>query len=67
MNLPITIMKQLNYILASPLAELINKWFQSGISPDIFKIAEVIPIIPMNHECSAITIDQYVCSQTLAN
>ena len=37
-------MKQLNDIIASPLAELINKSFQSGIFPDIFKIAKVIPI-----------------------
>ena len=37
-------MKQLNEIIASPLAELINKSFQSGIFPDIFKIAKVIPI-----------------------
>ena len=27
-----------------PLAELINKSFQSGIFPDIFKITKVIPI-----------------------
>ena len=38
------IMKQSNDIIASPLAELINKSFQSGIFPDIFKIAKVIPI-----------------------
>ena len=37
-------MKQLSDITASPLAELINKLFQSGIFPDISKIAEVIPI-----------------------
>ena len=37
-------MKQSNDILASPLAELINKSFQSGIFPDIFKLAKVIPI-----------------------
>ena len=40
-------MKQLNYIIASPLAELVNKSFQSGIFPDIaeiFKIATVILI-----------------------
>ena len=37
-------MKQLNDIIASPLAELINESFQSGIFPDIFKIAKVIPI-----------------------
>ena len=37
-------MKQLSDIIASPLAELINKSFQSGIFPDIFKIAKVIPI-----------------------
>ena len=43
-SLPTKIMKQLNDIIASPLAELINKLFQSGIFPDIFKIAKVIPI-----------------------
>ena len=43
-SLPTKIMKQLNDIIASPLAELINKSFQSGIFPDIFKIAKVIPI-----------------------
>ena len=37
-------MKQSNDIIVSPLAELINKSFQSGIFPDIFKIAKVIPI-----------------------
>ena len=37
-------MKQLSDIIASPLAELINKSFQSGIFPDIFKIAKVILI-----------------------
>ena len=37
-------MKQLNDIIASPLAELINKSFQSVIFPDIFKIDKVIPI-----------------------
>ena len=42
-NLP-KIMKQLNDIIVSPLAELINKLFQSGIFPGIFKIAKVIPI-----------------------
>ena len=41
-SLPTKIMKQLNYIIASPLAELINKSFQNGIFPDIFKIAKVI-------------------------
>ena len=35
-------MKQLNDIIASPIAQLINKSFQSGILPDIFKIAKVI-------------------------
>ena len=37
-------MKQFNDIIASPLVELVNKSFQSGIFPDIFKIAKVIPI-----------------------
>ena len=43
-SLPTKIMKQSNDIIVSPLAELINKSFQSGIFPDIFKIAKVIPI-----------------------
>ena len=43
-SLPTKIMKQLNDIIASPLAELINESFQSGIFPDIFKIAKVIPV-----------------------
>ena len=41
---PTKIMKQLNDITASPLAEIINKSFQSDIFPDVFKIAKVIPI-----------------------
>ena len=43
-SLPTEIMKQLNDTIVPPLAELINKSFQSGIFPDIFKIAKVIPI-----------------------
>ena len=37
-------MKQLNDIIASPLIELVNKSFQSGIFPDIFIIPMVTPI-----------------------
>ena len=37
-------MKQLNNIIVSPLAELINKSFQSSIFQDIFKTAKVIAI-----------------------
>ena len=43
-SLPAKIMKQSNDIIASLLAELINKSFQSDIFPDIFKIAKVIPV-----------------------
>ena len=43
-SLPTKIMKQLNDVIASPLVELVNKSFQSGIFPDSFKIAKVIPI-----------------------
>ena len=43
-SIPTKIMKQSNDIIASHLAELINKLFQSGIFPNIFKIAKVIPI-----------------------
>ena len=42
-SLPTKIM-QLNDIIASPLVELV-KLFQSGIFPDIFKIANAIPIV----------------------
>ena len=38
------VMKQLNDIIVSPLAELVNKLFQNGIFPDIFKNAKVILI-----------------------
>ena len=58
-SLPTKIMKQLNDIIASPLAELINKSFQSGIFPDISKIAEVIPIFKSE--------SRVLCSKTLAN
>ena len=34
-TVPTKIMKQLNYIIASPLVQLVNKLFQSGIFPDI--------------------------------
>ena len=37
-------MKQLNEIIASPLVELVNKSFQSGIFPDIFKNAKIISV-----------------------
>ena len=43
-SLPTKIVKQLNDSIAPPSAELINKSFQSGIFPDIFKTAKVIPI-----------------------
>ena len=44
-SLPTKIMKQLNDIITSPLVELVNKSFQSGIFPDIFKIDKVISIV----------------------
>ena len=43
-SLSTKVMKQWNDIIASPLVELVNKSFQSGIFPDIFKIAKVISI-----------------------
>ena len=58
-SLPAKIMKQLSDIIASPLAELINKSFQRGIFPDISKIAEVIPIFKSE--------SRVLCSKTLAN
>ena len=35
-SLPTKIIKQLNDIIVSPLAELIKKSFQSGLFPDVF-------------------------------
>ena len=55
-SLPTKIMKQLNDIIASPLAELINKSFQR--SSQSSKVSQ---------EYSAITIDQYLRFQTLRN
>ena len=42
--LPTRVIKQLNSIISSSFAELINKSFQSGVFPDVLKIAKVIPI-----------------------
>ena len=55
-SLPRKIMKQLNDIIASPLAELTNKSFQR--SSQSSKVSQ---------EYSAITIEQYLCFQTLRN
>lgn len=46
--LPIKVMKQLNKIIVSPLVELNNKSFQSGVFPDILKITKVFPIFKCN-------------------
>ena len=43
-SLSTKIMKQINDIIASTLVELVNKSFQSGIFPDVSKIAQVFSI-----------------------
>ena len=43
-SLTTKIMKQFKDIIASPLDDLVNRLFQSGIFLDIFKIPKVIPI-----------------------
>ena len=55
-SLPRKIMKQLNDIIASPLAELTNKSFQRSSQSS-----------KVSHEYSAITIEQYLRFQTLRN
>ena len=57
-------MKQLNDVIASPLAELINKSFQSGIFPDIFKIAQVISIFKSD---SRVLCNIFVLKRLLVN
>ena len=55
-SLPTKIMKQLNDIIVSPLAELTNNSFQRSC-----------PSSKVSQEYSAITIDQYLWFQTLRN
>ena len=57
-------MKQLNYIIGLPLAKLINKSFQSGIFPDIFKIAKVVLIFKSE---SQVLCNNYIPISLLSN
>ena len=57
------IMKQSNDIIASPLAELISQF--EVVSFQIFsKLLRTFQSSKVSHEYSAITIDQYLFSQT---
>ena len=43
-SIPMRILKLLSPLIASPLSQIINESFQSGIFPDKMKLAKVIPL-----------------------
>ena len=43
-SIPTILLKQTRNTVSSPLAKLINKSFETGIFPDICKVAKVVPI-----------------------
>ena len=43
-SIPMKILKTLSPLLSSPLSQIINESFQSGIFPDKMKLAKVIPL-----------------------
>ena len=43
-SIPMKILKCLSSLISSPLSQIINKSFQSGIFPDKMKLAKVIPL-----------------------
>ena len=47
-------------IMASPLTEIINLSFSTGIYPNNLKIAKIIPVFK-NKGSNAIIIDQFHC------
>ena len=43
-SIPTILLKQTRNTVFLPLAKLINKSFETGISPDIYNVAKVVPI-----------------------
>ena len=43
-SIPTILLKQTRNTVSLPLAKLINKSFETGIFPDICKVAKVVPI-----------------------
>ena len=43
-GIPIILLKQTRNTVSLPLAQLINKFFETGILTDICKVAKVVPI-----------------------
>ena len=43
-SIPIKILKSLSSVVSSPLSQIINESFQTGIFPDKMKVAKVIPL-----------------------
>ena len=54
--------------MASPLTEIINLSFSTGIYPNNLKIAKIIPVFKIKDQISnAIIIDQFHCYLILIN
>ena len=43
-SIPMKILKSLSSLISSPLSQIINESFQSGVFPEKLKLAKVIPL-----------------------
>ena len=59
------LLKQTRNTVSLPLVKLINKSFDTGIFPDICKVAKVVPTSKVKQGYFAIIIDQFPCFQIL--
>ena len=57
-SIPTILQKQTRNTVSLPLAKFVNKSFETGIFPDICKVAEVVPIFKVKQGYFAIIIDQ---------
>ena len=51
-NIPVSELKQIQSLLADPIAKIVNSSFHNGIFPDILKLARVVPIFKSGDSCS---------------
>ena len=62
-SIPTNILKEYKKILSIPLALIINISFETGIFPELSKIAHVIPVYKKGIRLTIQTIDQYLYCQ----
>ena len=43
-SIPVAILKATKHVISAPLEIIVNASFSTGIVPDLFKIAQVIPV-----------------------